>query len=163
MEKKLLIMRHGEAEWARPGEPDFDRRLSASGRKEASEAGLWMSQNLLIPDVVLVSGAKRTRQTAKRVVSKWYNCNPDIKYLDELYRSNHQQMLGEVNKIKNDFKIALIVAHNPTVTQFVEYLTGIPYGGMSTGSCIEIRFGLDSWAWVSKGLGEPGLFFSPSK
>jgi phosphohistidine phosphatase len=58
----LILWRHAEAE---DGVPDFERALTARGRKQASRMADWLNPRLP-PDIrILVSPATRTMQTAQ--------------------------------------------------------------------------------------------------
>ena len=55
----------------------------------------------------------------------------------------------------------MITSHNPAVSYLAEYLSGADVGDMPTSGIAEIRFNLDSWAEVSQGTGELGLYVTP--
>jgi len=57
----LILWRHAEAEDA---EPDLDRRLTPRGRRQAQAMAGWLQQHLPERYALIVSPAKRTRQTA---------------------------------------------------------------------------------------------------
>jgi phosphohistidine phosphatase len=58
----LILWRHAEAE---DGLPDINRELTARGRKQASRMADWLNPRLSQDIRILVSPAKRTRQTAQ--------------------------------------------------------------------------------------------------
>lgn len=57
----LILWRHAEAEDA---EPDLGRRLTPKGRKQAQAMAKWLHDRLPDRHLVLVSPARRTRETA---------------------------------------------------------------------------------------------------
>ena len=57
----LILWRHAEAEDA---EPDLERRLTPKGRKQAQAMAKWLHARLPERHLVLVSPARRTRETA---------------------------------------------------------------------------------------------------
>ena len=57
----LILWRHAEAEDA---EPDLGRRLTPKGRKQAQAMAKWLHARLPERHLVLVSPARRTRETA---------------------------------------------------------------------------------------------------
>src|SRR5256885_16922284 len=62
MRRTLVILRHAKA--ARPaGVADVDRPLTDRGHADAAAAGAWLAARGYVPDLVLCSPAKRTRQT----------------------------------------------------------------------------------------------------
>ena len=66
--RELILLRHAHAEPAVPGQADFDRPLSAEGLAEAEAVAAWMRDKALVPDRVLCSPARRTRETLDAVV-----------------------------------------------------------------------------------------------
>ena len=59
---RLLLLRHGKSSWP-SGVLDVDRPLSARGRKAAVLMGDYLSDEELTPELVLVSPARRTKET----------------------------------------------------------------------------------------------------
>jgi phosphohistidine phosphatase len=66
---RLLLLRHSKTERPEPGQRDRDRRLMARGRADAPLIGSYMASHRLIPDLVLVSPAKRTMETWELVAA----------------------------------------------------------------------------------------------
>ncbi|MEO1537657.1 MAG: histidine phosphatase family protein [Pseudomonadota bacterium] len=63
----LILMRHAKSSWDDPEEDDFNRPLNGRGRKSAPAIGEWLARRGYLPDVVLVSGARRTVETWERM------------------------------------------------------------------------------------------------
>lgn len=61
--KRLILMRHAKSSWADPGCTDHDRPLNSRGESDAPRIGAWLAANGHIPDLALVSTARRTRET----------------------------------------------------------------------------------------------------
>ncbi|GLY22625.1 histidine phosphatase family protein [Micromonospora sp. NBRC 101691] len=60
--RTLVLLRHGKAE--RPeGIADRERALTERGHADAAAAGTWLARHGFLPDVVVCSPARRTRQT----------------------------------------------------------------------------------------------------
>lgn len=59
--KRLFILRHAESPLS--GSEDFERPLSARGVRQAQALGAAMKQQDLLPDYVVCSPARRTRET----------------------------------------------------------------------------------------------------
>ena len=66
--RELILLRHAHADPALPGQADIDRPLSAEGLAEAEAAGRWLRDRGLVPDCVLCSPARRTRETLEAVL-----------------------------------------------------------------------------------------------
>lgn len=57
----LILWRHADAA---PGSPDLERKLTAKGRKQAERVSAWLVARLPGSYTVLVSPARRARETA---------------------------------------------------------------------------------------------------
>ncbi|MDQ3205484.1 MAG: histidine phosphatase family protein [Pseudomonadota bacterium] len=66
--RELILLRHAHAEPAVAGQADMDRPLSPEGLAEAEAAGRWLSENRMVPDCVLCSPSRRTRETLEAVL-----------------------------------------------------------------------------------------------
>ena len=66
--RELILLRHAHADPALPGQPDIDRPLSADRLAAAEAAGRWLRDRGLVPDCVLCSPARRTRETLEAVL-----------------------------------------------------------------------------------------------
>src|SRR3546814_6959664 len=52
------------------GQSDLDRPLSAEGNAEAEAAGRWLQEQRLVPDLVLCSPSRRTREPLEAVLGQ---------------------------------------------------------------------------------------------
>lgn len=60
---RLLLVRHAKAVPKEESVEDIERALSESGRADAARTGRWLAESGFTPALVLVSPARRTRQT----------------------------------------------------------------------------------------------------
>lgn len=60
----LILWRHAEAEEADASTPDAQRALTERGEKQARKMAAWLARRLPEKTRILVSPARRTRQTA---------------------------------------------------------------------------------------------------
>ena len=63
--RRLILLRHAKSDW--PDVPDRDRPLAKRGRRDAPKIGRWLREHGYLPDIVICSDARRTRQTWDRV------------------------------------------------------------------------------------------------
>jgi len=69
---ELVLWRHAEAEEAIPGKlADEDRALTPRGQRQAARMGAWLNARLSRQCRILVSPARRTRQTALALDHAW--------------------------------------------------------------------------------------------
>lgn len=106
---QLVLLRHAKAAANSDTGEDFDRPLAPRGRDDAPVVGKALAAAGADPQVVLVSGAKRTRETWQLMAPNFPKAK--VEFRDELY-------LGEAELL---FKAAesagvervMVIAHNP--------------------------------------------------
>lgn len=118
--KTLLVMRHAKSSWADPGQADHDRPLNERGRRDAPRMGLWLAEQGLAPDAILCSSAARARETAEAVADASGADAPAVRPM--LYGGDVEDYLAELRRLGDDVDVALIVGHNPTVSELVDAL-----------------------------------------
>lgn len=109
---KLILIRHGKSSWDDPFGDDHARVLNARGREASVAIGLWLAQNGHNPDVMLVSNAARTVETADLILPAFANA-PIVKHIAALYHAAPDTIL-DLAKRENANCIA-VVAHNPGI------------------------------------------------
>lgn len=119
MNKQLILLRHAKA--AHPKQPmrDYDRPLKSFGFEQADAIADWLEQADAVPDVVLVSAAKRTLQT----IEPWRTRHPDttVKELESLYGATTGEILSLADA-ESKARLILVVGHNPGVEFCLHYL-----------------------------------------
>ena len=60
---KLIITRHAKFSWNYPNLNDHERPLVKRGRRGFDAIGNWLAEQQHIPQTVLCSTSKRTRET----------------------------------------------------------------------------------------------------
>lgn len=115
-ERTLVLLRHAKA--ARAAEvPDIDRPLTPRGHADAAAAGAWLLRREVLPDVVLCSPARRTRQTWHAVaVALAEAAQPAVTYRGEVYHTDARTVLGLVREVDDDATTVLLIGHNPTIS-----------------------------------------------
>ncbi|MFE9694134.1 SixA phosphatase family protein [Micromonospora sp. NPDC005806] len=123
-ERTLVLLRHAKAEQSQDA-PDADRSLSARGQADAAAAGAWLARHALLPDVVLSSTARRTRQTWHGVEMGMTGSPPEggpagsspvVRYEPTAYEAQPEQLLELVRAVPSDAGTVLLVAHNPGIS-----------------------------------------------
>lgn len=113
-DKTLIILRHAKSDWP-PGVPDHDRPLGSRGNREAPEAGRWLVEHGIVPDMILCSDAVRTRQTCTWVCSELGEQAP-TPYLDSrLYDADAARALAVINETEERVRTLMVVGHMPWV------------------------------------------------
>ena len=120
--KRLLLLRHAKAVASVDGD-DFDRGLTASGEADAERVGDYIAAQGLQTDFVLCSGARRTVDTARIVIGRW--SRPVETFAENaLYEATWRLILALLRDLPSSASSALLVAHNPGVSDIGNQLAG---------------------------------------
>ncbi len=84
----LSLLRHAKSSWADPGLNDYERPLAKRGANAAAEIGKYLKRQKLRPDLILCSGAARTRATLELVLAELGSPAPEVRNDDALYRTS---------------------------------------------------------------------------
>ena len=157
--RELILLRHAHAEPAQPGQADMDRPLSPVGLAEAEAAGRWLAENNLVPDCVLCSPSRRTRETLEAVLAQIGYV--DQRLVEEIYDATPGTLAG-VAQQHCDVGRLLMVGHNPGFEQLAALLhsgqTG-EYRGMPPGGIAVLSMPVD--AAVEPGVAGLSAFWWP--
>jgi phosphohistidine phosphatase len=122
--RTLLILRHGKAA-PEEGGSDAERRLTPRGKHEAELMGQLLLREQLVPDRILVSSARRTRDTARQAATAAH-FSGSIDELEELYLAEPEAYITAVREHAADAQRVLLVGHNPGLEALALILTGDP-------------------------------------
>ena len=121
-ERTLILMRHAQAD-AGWGVKDFDRPLGRQGTAEAPEAGRWLLESGILPEMVLCSSALRTRQTCTWVSSALGDRAPTASLSDRLYEASDREVLAEICATPERVRSLLVICHQPAVQELAMRLS----------------------------------------
>ncbi|CAN5272708.1 histidine phosphatase family protein [soil metagenome] len=157
--RELILLRHAHAEAAAPGQDDADRPLSAEGRAEAEAAGKWLKEHGHLPDRVLVSPSRRTRETLEQVLAiLGYVEQREDRRIYEATSGTLMQVIDE----HRDIGRVLLVGHNPGLEQTAALLASGQSGdfrGMPAGAVAVLRLPGD--AALEPGVAQLAAFWWP--
>lgn len=145
---RLLIVRHGEAgdreAFARTGQPDSQRPLTARGRKRMWSAARGLAREAPSLDVLATSSYARALQSAE-ILSKAYG-DIQLKQLPELEPNpSLEPLLAKLAKQSSAGSIAL-VGHSPGLEQLITHLIcsrATPAVKLRKGGACLVSFGGD--------------------
>jgi phosphohistidine phosphatase SixA len=157
--RQLILLRHAHAEPAAPGQADLDRPLSPEGLAEAEAAGRWLAEHDLVPDCVLCSPSRRTRETLEAVLGA-------IGYVEQrLEPSIYEGTAGTLVALADrhcDAERLLVVGHNPGLERLVALLSSGQsgdYRGMPPGAVAVL--GMPADAAIEPGAATLAAFWWP--
>ncbi|MFP4327827.1 MAG: SixA phosphatase family protein [Paracoccaceae bacterium] len=145
MPRYLILMRHAKSSWKDPALDDHDRPLNRRGRRAASALGGWMRDRGWVPDEVLCSTARRTRETLRRLDLPGA---PTVRERRALYLAEPEAMLEVLRGAQG--ACVLMLGHNPGIAEFAHRLIAAPppharFAGYPTGATLVAEFLVARW------------------
>lgn len=167
--RQLLLLRHAKSSWDDAKLADRDRPLNERGRRAAGTMRRAMRELGLVPDLVLVSTARRTLETLE-ALEPWDD-QPLVEPMDSLYLANLSQLLAALNGVAETVRSVLLIGHNPGLHELAVTLAG-PRGlesgeagrrlaeGFPTGALADFAIA-GSWWQLDAGGGRLQHFLTP--
>jgi phosphohistidine phosphatase len=131
-----MLLRHAKSAW--PDVPDRDRPLAKRGRRDAPVMGRWLRDHGYLPDVVVCSVARRTRQTWELVAPE-LGGSPSVTFEPRAYAASALTLLYLARELPGACRAALLIGHNPAIAELATILTEPPAENGAPPSP-EIRF-----------------------
>jgi phosphohistidine phosphatase len=165
---RLMVLRHASAKKAEPGTCDFDRALNERGREDAAKIGAYMAHHALLPDRVILSPARRARETWEHA-SEAFSALPPVDYDNRLYEGSPDAILAVIRENDPSIRNLLVIGHNPGLHEIARLLIaagddearerlneGLPTAGLAI-----IDFPFDDWRKVRPHHGRLKVFVDP--
>ena len=171
--RRLILLRHAKTERESPSGRDRDRRLDDRGRTDAPVIGGYLAEHRLVPDLVLVSPAARTRETWE-LIAATQQPQPAVDIIGGLYGADASELLQIIRMASGRAddpacETIMVVAHNPGLHELSLELIGkarpadrealeenLPTSGVAV-----FKFAVDDWTDVSVRRGTLDRFVSP--
>jgi phosphohistidine phosphatase len=151
--QRLILLRHGEAEANSTSGRDLDRALTGGGVAAVSRAAKALAAAKAIPDLALVSAARRTRET-------WQAAQPSfplskVLFKSEIYNADVSALLAMA--AESDARTVMIVGHNPAIQGLALDLLARQGADAALTARVEARFPPATAAVFSFDDGQPEL------
>lgn len=153
--RRVILLRHADSE-SPAGLRDIDRPISAEGKKQAAETARILKSMGWVPDVVLASNAKRTRQTLDEMTSvieglgavdaHLYGSLYTVAALDGQTRQHIEECILEVVDDKRNHCVA-VVGHNKGMEEAASSFAGAAVK-LKTASAALLQCVAESWSDV---------------
>lgn len=119
---RLVLMRHAKSDWAGADLDDFARPLADRGIRDARQMGRWLRESGFLPDGILSSSSRRTRQTLELMAEgSGLDLNARTEWLDELYHAS-AATLRQVLRRAPAGRSVMLLGHNPGLEEFLALL-----------------------------------------
>ena len=122
--RRLMLLRHAKSDW--PDVPDRDRPLAKRGRRDAPIIGRWLRDHGYLPDIVICSAARRTRQTWELVAPELGS--PSVTFEPRAYAASAMTLLYLVRERPGAYRSAMLIGHNPAISELATSLAEPPDG-----------------------------------
>lgn len=150
--KKVILLRHAKSSWEDPDLDDHDRPLNMRGRQAAPIIGAWLARRKHIPDKVLCSSSRRTRQTVRRMKDTLPLPEPEVD--PELYHASPEDMRERLSQLPADCDTVMIVGHQPGLGSFTRQLANgkearrckRAYEHFPTAAAAVLELDVDDWS-----------------
>jgi phosphohistidine phosphatase len=120
--RQLLLMRHAKSSWEDANLADHDRPLDPEGQSATHAVRAAITRLALMPQLVLVSSARRTRETLELLGPM--AGSPPIRRCTDLYLASPRQILDVVAEVSPDATSILVIGHNPGLHDLAMMLAG---------------------------------------
>lgn len=113
----LILMRHGKAVRDDEALSDRERGLTPRGRKDARTAGERLAEAGLAPSRILVSGARRTRETHEALAER---LPAPAEFIDTLYMASAKTIWNAA--MAGGDGVVMVIGHNPGLQELAASL-----------------------------------------
>jgi len=151
--KRLLIVRHAKAEKTAPRGGDFDRPLAPRGEADAVEMGRRLARSKTHPDAIVTSPAERALATARLIARELDFPWDELRTAKSVYLACAGSLLELVRELPSGAESAMIVGHNPGVSELAQSLVRDFAQDLPTAAVVAIDLPADTWAGVRRGNG----------
>ena len=141
--KQLFLIRHAKSDWS-TRLFDYYRPLNKRGLGDAPKMGKRIHGLFGCPDIIISSGAKRAFHTAELFAKELEFDVKKINHNDQLYHASTQDFIEVIKVIDEQVETAMLVSHNPGISQTVYTLTN-HYDDMKTACVVGIEKDTKNW------------------
>jgi len=161
--KTLFLLRHAKSSWDCPGLRDFQRPLADRGEREAPIIGERLLGRGSTIDCIISSPATRARSTARLMAKAIGFPIGKVVSDPDLYFCGTSMYLKAASLVDDRCESAMLVGHNPTITDFVNEMTNAQIDNIPTCGLVELSLPIDHWSEVARGTHALVEFDYPKK
>lgn len=142
--KRLIIMRHGEAQEPGGTLGDRERSLTERGVADAKHTASLLLESSWIPEAVLYSGAARTEETFTCVRDTMALACSQTTMVPRFYLGGLADIFNAMATVDDSLSTVLMIGHNPGWSESVSILSG-QYLSLRPGQASLLEIDDDSW------------------
>ena len=168
--RTLIFLRHAKSSWALPGIDDFDRPLNERGNNAAPQMANWLASEGFMPDVIVSSSAKRTRETLAHI-EPVVGQDTAIIMEPRLYLASSNELFECAAELDDRYETAVLLAHNPglhdaalsVLTAQSRRESGEMRSRFPTCACAVVSLPINSWSETTTDIGELNAYMTPRR
>ena len=164
----LYIMRHAKSSWKDASLDDFHRPLNKRGRKALPVMAAWMKAHDIKPELALVSGARRTKESWKLLRQEGIKAKHK-RVMQRLYHASSAEIFKVLRETDEPVTRVLVLGHNPGLQIFLKQLVtwqrdgagGSFYRKFPTAALAHVQLNVYDWTDVAPGGGTLYRYATP--
>lgn len=145
--KRLHFLRHAKSSWDAPELEDFERPLAERGERAGAAMAKALAERGVRVDQVLVSTARRTRQTFDALCPLFDGV--PVVFEQRLYVFSAAKLLDRLRELPDNLSAVLVVGHNPALQELSIALTESQEPQTPDLSALRDKFPTAAYALVS--------------
>jgi phosphohistidine phosphatase len=149
MIKILILARHSKAEDRDNKGNDIDRPLTDKGKTDTFKIANLLLKSGTKPDLIQSSNAIRAVQTTKIFSEVLKIHKKHLDFTRKLYYSSSKTILDFIYSLPDTCNCAMIVAHNPGISDLVRGLTSGKIFFMENTHTVILEFDIKHWHQVN--------------
>lgn len=161
--KTLTLVRHAKSSWKDRGVSDRERVLNKRGERDAPVMGKRIVEAGIRPSQIISSPAVRAWTTAKIFAKELGYPTEFLQREDGLYLASLDNLLDVVATQDPGFNSLMLFAHNPGLTDFVNYLVPGLTSNLPTSGVVSVNLDRDDWMLYDRPKTELIVYDYPKK
>lgn len=166
--KTLILMRHAKSSWKDRTLDDRDRPLARRGREAAPLMARWLGAQGLLPDTVLCSPSRRTRETLE-LMRAAVPTIPAPQIRTGLYEAMPAALLGELRRLPKSCARVVVLGHQPGLGELLRLLVHRvrnpqdrrAFEKFPTAAIAVLEAEISRWADLGPAMAELSAFAAP--
>jgi phosphohistidine phosphatase len=162
--KRIIFVRHGQAETGMAGLSDFERSLTHKGKDISRHMAMKLKEKVRDPGLLITSPAFRAYETA--MIFAGVNGIPYDKVVlrNNLYLSiDAGSLINILMMVSEDTDTVTFFGHNPTFTDLTNYFCTELLESLSKSAIASLTFETKTWSGIKAGSGKCELYLKPKK
>ena len=147
--KTIIIVRHAKSSWRNIKINDIDRPLKANGIENAYLTASCLLDQHIKPQLLLSSPAARALHTALIFAQTLKLPYRSIEINQDIYGTPAESLNNLIHHINNKYETIMIVGHDPSLTNFINYMAEKKFEKIPTSSIHIVSSSAQKWDEVT--------------